>query len=250
MKGFKNVRRCGSGFTRTRKSCSVRTTGLSLAASSWSFGYSKTKSPCPIVLFTCMMLWHIRSKSGPELLDVPQHHASEEHDGAGRLRFGVSEAPRTGGERQSRGAHAARFSGARESRAAPPHVLEALHAHADRRVLRFVPQSSPRRSGEPLSLGARLQRVRQLASQWCFRPRRALVLLSREFDDVRGLPHAAGPLGRLREYRWFRAFAPLPRGEYGGAHGKSGSDPVGAQPEILARQAAQRGYFCDFARGE
>src|SRR5260370_20768979 len=59
MNGFRKVRRCGSGFTLTMKSCSARITGFSLAASSWSLGYSRTKSPWPMVLFTSTMLWHI-----------------------------------------------------------------------------------------------------------------------------------------------------------------------------------------------
>src|SRR5580704_15077424 len=60
MDGLRNVRRCGSGFSFTTKSCIVRTKTFSLAASSCSLGYSKVKSPCPIVLFTSTMLWHIK----------------------------------------------------------------------------------------------------------------------------------------------------------------------------------------------
>ena len=48
------------GIQLTMKSCSARITGFSLAASSCSLGYSRTKSPWPMVLFTCTMLWHIR----------------------------------------------------------------------------------------------------------------------------------------------------------------------------------------------
>src|ERR1035441_735394 len=63
MNGLRKTRRCGSGFSLVRKSWSVRTTGFLLAASSCSFGYSRKKSPCPIVLFTSAMEWHIMQPS-------------------------------------------------------------------------------------------------------------------------------------------------------------------------------------------
>ena len=68
-----------------------------------------------------------------------------------------------------------------------------------------------------LPLDSRLQRIRQLAGQRRFRPRRALVLLSGDSDDVRGLPHAAGAFEGRGQYRRLCALAPLPRSEYGGA---------------------------------
>ena len=73
-----------------------------------------------------------------------------------------------------------RFPHVSRSRAAPAHVPETVHARTAAEFCCHLPQGASRRSGEQLSLGARLQRLRQLAGQRRFRPGRALVLLPAE----------------------------------------------------------------------
>ena len=60
------------------------------------------------------------------------------------------------------------------------HVHEAVHAAGSAEYLRHLPQGAPRRAGEQLPLGARLQRLRQLAGQRRLGPGRAVVLLPAE----------------------------------------------------------------------
>ncbi len=55
-----------------------------------------------------------------------------------------------------------------------------------------LPQGASGCAGEQLPLGARLQRLRQLAGERRLGTGRAIVLLSAEDLDLRGLPHAAG----------------------------------------------------------
>ena len=57
MNGFRNARRCGSGFTFTRKSWRNRIIGCSLAARSDRVGYSIVYPPWPMVLSTSTIAW-------------------------------------------------------------------------------------------------------------------------------------------------------------------------------------------------
>ena len=69
-----------------------------------------------------------------------------------------------------------------------PHTAdlhEALHAGAIGGVLLDLPQGPSRCAGEQLPLGARLQRLRQLAGERRVRTGRALVLLSAQDVDLR-----------------------------------------------------------------
>ena len=93
--------------------------------------------------------------------------------------------------------------------------LEAVHARANRGVLRLLSQSALGRTGEQLSMGARIRRLRQLAGQRRLGPGRALVLLSDQVADLRGLSHAAGGVARPRQPRRPGALASFPGRKYG-----------------------------------
>ncbi len=134
----------------------------------------------------------------PRLHDVPLHRPREEHDGPGRFLPGVSQAARVSRHAESGGTRAARFPDPAESRAAPPRVPQAVHAHADGGILLHLPQGASRRAGESLPLVPRLQRIRQLAGQRRLRARGTLVLLPAETAAVRRLPHAHGDLRRTQ----------------------------------------------------
>src|SRR5579863_1955882 len=73
---------------------------------------------------------HAGGEGGAELPDVPQHRASEKHDGPGRLYAGVPEAARACGEREFVCADDARLCREAESGAAPSDVPETIHADA------------------------------------------------------------------------------------------------------------------------
>ena len=130
--------------------------------------------------------------------------------GQGGFRARISGAAQTRGEPESLRPARSRLPYRIESRAPPPSVLEAVHAYADRGILLHVPQGPSRRSGEPLSLDARLQRLRQLAGKRSELAGSAVVLLSREGDGVPRLPHAAREIYRCGRDGGDDSFARFP----------------------------------------
>ena len=184
-----------------------------------------------------------RSQRRPQLHDVPQHRSGEKHHGPGRFRSRISKTPRTRRQRKSRRPRASRFHGPSESRAASPRLPKTFHARASPRILLRLPQSPSRPAVQQLPLAARLQRIRQLASQRRLRPGSPRFLLPGNFDDVRRLPHAARPLQRRRQSRRLRPLSPLSRRQHRSAHRQRRLRATRSQPQFPARQTTQRGYF-------
>ena len=129
---------------------------------------------------------------------VPRHRARGQQHGQRRFHGGVSAAARTGLQQEQVHPRDRLLPDVSQSEAAQGHVHEAVHARAIGRVLRVLPQGASGCSGQQLPLGARVQRLRQLAGERRFGTGRALVLLSAQDVVVLGLPHAAGGVARIR----------------------------------------------------
>ena len=145
-----------------------------------------------------------------EIVDTPEaqaglgcvmchrHRAGEQHHGAGRLHCSNI--------RRCMSLRPARIRLVRTLHDFLVHVNpephrrtfhEAVHARGYGRVLLVVPQGASGCAREPLPVDPRIQRIRQLAGQRCFRAWGTIVLLSaKSADELRGLPHAAWWLPR------------------------------------------------------
>ena len=174
---------------------------------------------------------------------VPRHRARGQHHGQRRFHRGVSAAARTGLQQEQVHPRHRLLPDLSQPQAAQGHLHEAVHAGAIGRVLRLLPQGAPRCSGEQLPLGARVQRLRQLAGQRRFRTGRALVLLSAEDLGLLGLPHAAGGVERSGQPRWQGPFASLSGREYGGAHRQSGRGAIERHRAVSEVRLHHRGHL-------